>query len=232
VFDHVTFRAADIDESRRFYRLALGELSWDGDGLTEWGDFSLMPGEPTRRAHIAFAADSPGRVDAFWSALTEAGFADNGPPGPRPRYHEGYYGAFVLDPDGNNVELVHHGFETGGGMIDHVFLRVRDLAGSRRFYETALEPLNRRVWAEVDGRVGLGGRGYSLWLAEGEPSENVHIAFAAPDNATVNEFHRVALAAGYRDNGPPGERDYHEGYYGAFVLDPDGNNIEAVCHNR
>ena len=108
MFDHVTFRVADVDESRRFYGLALGELTWDGDGLTEWGDFSLKAGPPTRRAHIAFAAGSPDRVDAFWRALTEAGFSDNGPPGPRPRYHEGYYGAFVLDPDGNNIETVCH----------------------------------------------------------------------------------------------------------------------------
>ena len=67
----------------------------------------------------------------------------------------------------------------------------------------------------------------------GEPSENVHLAFPAPDAATAGEFHRRALAAGYRDNGPPGERPrYHPGYYGAYVLDPDGNNVEAVHHNR
>ena len=65
-----------------------------------------------------------------------------------------------------------------------------------------------------------------------EPTEHVHIAFPAQDNAAVDEFHRVLVAAGYRDNGAPGERRYHTGYYGAFVLDPDGNNVEAVCHNR
>ena len=65
------------------------------------------------------------------------------------------------------------------------------------------------------------------------PTENLHLAFGVPDNATVDEFHRVAVAAGYESNGPPGERPvYHAGYYGAFVLDPDGNNVEAVCHNR
>ena len=67
----------------------------------------------------------------------------------------------------------------------------------------------------------------------GEPSENVHLAFPVPDDATVGEFHLRALAAGYRDNGLPGERRrYHPGYYGAFVLDPDRNNVEAVHHNR
>ena len=76
------------------------------------------------------------------------------------------------------------------------------------------------------------GEGASFSVLRGEPTENVHVAFTAPDSETVDEFHRIALAAGYRDNGAPGERRYHPGYYGAFVLDPDGNNVEAVCHNR
>jgi catechol 2,3-dioxygenase-like lactoylglutathione lyase family enzyme len=117
-------------------------------------------------------------------------------------------------------------------MIDHVLIRVADLTTARHFHETVLAPLGRDVWAELDDRVGFGGRGASLWVAEGEPTENLHVAFAAPDNATVDEFHRVALAAGFRDNGAPGERGYHPRCYGAFVLDPDGNNVEAVCHNR
>jgi catechol 2,3-dioxygenase-like lactoylglutathione lyase family enzyme len=70
-------------------------------------------------------------------------------------------------------------------------------------------------------------------LAGEEPTEHLHLAFPATDNATVDRFHRDATAAGYRDNGPPGERAiYHEGYYGAYVLDPDGNNVEVVNHNR
>ena len=245
MFDHVTIRVPDLEEARRFYATALAPLGYDEpatDGhFDEWGDFSVSLARAdspvTRRAHIALSASSPDQVDAFWRAATGAGYRDNGPPGPRPAYHEGYDGAFVLDPAGNNIEAVHHGFETGGGMIDHVDLRVRDLAAARRFYETVLEPLGRGVWAEGDEADGdpwadLGRRGGSLWLGAGDASESVHLAFAASDNATVDEFHRVALAAGYRDNGPPGERRYHPGYYGAFVLDPDGNNIEAVCHNR
>jgi catechol 2,3-dioxygenase-like lactoylglutathione lyase family enzyme len=238
VFDHVTIRVGDLDEARRFYATALEPLGFidpatDGH-FDEWGDLSiaLAREDPvTRRAHVAIAAPSPEDVDAFWRAATAAGFRDNGAPGPRPGYHVGYYGAFLLDPAGNNIEAVHHGWEVPD-MIDHVYLRVRDLAMTRRFYETVLEPLGEGVWAEVEDRVGLGGRGRSLWLAEGDPTENLHIAFAAPDNATVDEFHRVAVQAGHPDNGPPGERGYHRGYYGAFVLDPDGNNIEAVCHNR
>ena len=75
------------------------------------------------------------------------------------------------------------------------------------------------------------GASFSL-VDDGEPTQNLHLAFETHDNATVDAFHRELTAAGYNDNGPPGERDYHPGYYGAFVLDPDGNNVEVVNHNR
>jgi catechol 2,3-dioxygenase-like lactoylglutathione lyase family enzyme len=82
-------------------------------------------------------------------------------------------------------------------------------------------------------RVRLAGDGVSLSLLPGRPSQNVHVAFSASENATVDAFHRAATGAGYRDNGPPGERPgYHPGYYGAFVCDPDGNNVEVVNHDR
>jgi catechol 2,3-dioxygenase-like lactoylglutathione lyase family enzyme len=81
--------------------------------------------------------------------------------------------------------------------------------------------------------VGISGQDRGFTLLRGEPTANVHIAFPVADDDAVREFYRVAVAAGYRDNGGPGERSiYHPGYYGAFVLDPDGNNIEAVNHNR
>jgi catechol 2,3-dioxygenase-like lactoylglutathione lyase family enzyme len=237
VFDHVTLRVGDLAESRRFYDTALAPLGLaprSGGGYDEWGDLSIgVDGLPqTRRVHVAVAAQSHDEVDAFWRAATEAGFRDNGPPGIRERYHANYYGAFVLDPDGNNIEAVNHGREPTQGMLDHVSLRVADLGAARAFYETVLAPLGFGVAAEHESSVGFGVAGSSLWIDLGEPSENVHIAFAAADNATVDEWHRVALAAGYRDNGAPGEREYHAGYYAAFVLDPDGNNVEAVCHNR
>ena len=119
-------------------------------------------------------------------------------------------------------------------MLDHVTLNVRDLAASRRFYEEALRPLGYSVVAEYEALAGLGtGEGIpDLWLAErGEPSAPVHVALSSADRATVDAFHEAAVAAGGVDNGPPGVRaHYHENYYGAFVHDPDGNNIEAVCH--
>jgi catechol 2,3-dioxygenase-like lactoylglutathione lyase family enzyme len=118
-------------------------------------------------------------------------------------------------------------------VLDHVILNVSDYDGARAFYTQALEPLGVDVVMEFGSMCGLGeaGKPY-LWIAErDEPSAPVHVALAAPDRATVDAFYEAALAAGGTDNGAPGLRtQYHESYYGAFVLDPDGNNIEAVCH--
>jgi catechol 2,3-dioxygenase-like lactoylglutathione lyase family enzyme len=117
-------------------------------------------------------------------------------------------------------------------VIDHVTIRVSDFAASKAFYSTVLAPLGYELaWEDAEKRLAEWGD-FSI-AEDGKPlTEHLHVAFAARDNAAVDEFHRVALGAGYRDNGAPGERRYHPGYYGAFVLDPDGNNVEAVCHNR
>jgi catechol 2,3-dioxygenase-like lactoylglutathione lyase family enzyme len=123
---------------------------------------------------------------------------------------------------------------SGEKFIDHLTVKVRDYEASKRFYVNALEPFAARVY-EVEGPAcGIGPEGSAdFWIAPGEPGAPVHVAFAAPDRATVDAFHAAALAAGGRDNGPPGLRpQYHEGYYGAYVLDPDGNNVEAVFHDR
>ena len=120
-------------------------------------------------------------------------------------------------------------------MIDHLWIRVADLAATKDFYATIAPVLGFTIRGERPERFQIAKEHRSsAFVADDLPlTENVHLAFAAPDDATVDEFHRVALAAGYRDNGPPGERPvYHAGYYGAFVLDPDGNNVEAVKHNR
>jgi catechol 2,3-dioxygenase-like lactoylglutathione lyase family enzyme len=113
-----------------------------------------------------------------------------------------------------------------GRAIDHVHLRVRDLDASRRFYEAALEALGIDVHA---------GDGYfsadELWVsADGPPTTGLHLAFQAEDEQAVRRFHEAAIAAGGTDNGRPGERSYHPGYFAAYVLDPDGNNVEAVFH--
>jgi catechol 2,3-dioxygenase-like lactoylglutathione lyase family enzyme len=117
-------------------------------------------------------------------------------------------------------------------VLDHVVIGATDLARSRVFYEQALAPLGHEVLLEFPGVLGIGSAGKpGFWLREGPVSEPVHVAFAAPDRATVGAFHDAAVAAGGRDNGGPGVREiYHPHYYGAFVLDPDGHNVEAVCH--
>jgi catechol 2,3-dioxygenase-like lactoylglutathione lyase family enzyme len=117
-------------------------------------------------------------------------------------------------------------------VIDHLSVAVANLAASRAFYERALAPLGIGVVMEIPGAVGFGSGGEdSFWIGEGEASGPLHVAFQAPDRAAVDVFHREALAAGGRDNGGPGLRErYHPAYYAAFVLDPDGNNAEAVSH--
>jgi catechol 2,3-dioxygenase-like lactoylglutathione lyase family enzyme len=116
--------------------------------------------------------------------------------------------------------------------IDHLTIQVRDLERSLRFYRACLEPWESREDVDEAGTVAIGPEGAEdLILREGEPTAPLHIAFAAPDRATVDAFHAAAIAAGGQDNGAPGLRpQYHAGYYAAFAIDPDGNNIEAVCH--
>jgi catechol 2,3-dioxygenase-like lactoylglutathione lyase family enzyme len=120
-------------------------------------------------------------------------------------------------------------------MIDHIGLKVRDFQRSKAFYAQALAPLRYGLVVELDERqvAGLGvGRKADLLLSQGEPPPGgLHLAFATEDREAVDGFHAAALAAGGLDNGPPGLRpDYHPNYYAAFVRDPDGNNVEAVCH--
>jgi catechol 2,3-dioxygenase-like lactoylglutathione lyase family enzyme len=242
VFDHVTIRASDRDASERFYATVLATLNVKPGLSDEWvaqfDGFSVAPARDdkpvTRRLHVGFAAPSRAHVDEFWRAGTQAGYRDDGAPGPRPEYGPDYYGGFLLDPDGNSAEAaIHDSLRSGGGCVDHLWIRVADLAASKRFYETIAGPAGLRPGTDTSERVQFRGSGGSFSLLPGEPTEDLHMAFAAPDDATVDAFHRTATAAGYRDNGPPGERAiYHPGYYGAFVLDPDDNNIEVVNHNR
>jgi catechol 2,3-dioxygenase-like lactoylglutathione lyase family enzyme len=240
MLDHVTIRVSDLDESRRFYSTVFDRTPV-GEEYFEWDDFSIAPAEEgrplTRHVHVAFAARSQEAVDDFWRRGVEAGYRSDGEPGLRPQYRPDYYGGFLLDTDGNSVEAVHRpGRTEEGPPIDHLWLGVADLEASRRFYETVAPVLGVEVGeGDMPGYVFVARSGRHLALVtDGRPAtENVHIAFPVPDDGTVAEFHRIATAAGYRDNGGPGERpQYHPGYVGAFVLDPDGNNIEAVNHNR
>jgi catechol 2,3-dioxygenase-like lactoylglutathione lyase family enzyme len=242
VFDHVGIRASDRDASELFYGLVLStigiERTHSDDELAEWDDFAISQANPdkpvTRRLHIGFAAPSREHVDEFWRVGTDAGYRDDGAPGPRPQYRDDYYGSFLLDPDGNSAEAVHTSLEREG--VDHLWIRVADVAAAQRFYEV-VAPHAGFSFNRVNGdprRAQFVGEGGSFSVVEdGEPTEHLHMAFPVPANSAVEAFHRAALDAGYRDNGGPGERpEYHQGYYGAFILDPDGNNIELVNHNR
>jgi catechol 2,3-dioxygenase-like lactoylglutathione lyase family enzyme len=243
MFDHVSIRVSDLQASRRFYELAMktlgfGEPATDGEHF-EWYDFSLAEARPdrpvTNHLHAAFVATSRQAVDEWWRRMTDAGYRDDGEPGPRPQYSPDYYGAFVLDPDGNTVEAVHHGGTAEGeNHVDHLWIRVANLEESSRFYELVgpfggFRAAGARPWGE---QFRGESRSFALVDDDRPTTENLHLAFPAADNATVDAFHHALVEQGYRDNGGPGERDYHPGYYGAFVLDPDGNNVEVVCHNR
>jgi catechol 2,3-dioxygenase-like lactoylglutathione lyase family enzyme len=118
-------------------------------------------------------------------------------------------------------------------MIDHISLRVQDLAKALDFYKAALAPLGYQVLMEFPGVVGLGaGEKADLWIMEtDEPTNPTHIAIGG-ERTHVHAFHEAAQAAGGTDNGPPGLRpDYHPNYYAGFILDPEGNNIEVVSHD-
>jgi catechol 2,3-dioxygenase-like lactoylglutathione lyase family enzyme len=118
-------------------------------------------------------------------------------------------------------------------MIDHFTLKVRDVAVSKPFYAKALAPLGYVIAMEFEGGCGMGPKGKpDLWLHQDPDNVRpMHFAFHAEDRKLVDAFHAAALAAGAKDNGPPGLRlDYHPNYYAAFVHDPDGHNVEAVCH--
>jgi catechol 2,3-dioxygenase-like lactoylglutathione lyase family enzyme len=114
-----------------------------------------------------------------------------------------------------------------GRLLDHVHLRVRDLETSRRFYLAVLEALGRGLTRESKNAFSAD----ELYVSDdGEPTTGFHLAFQAADRDAVERFHAAALAAGGTDNGRPGEREYHPGYYAAYAFDPDGNNVEAVFH--
>jgi catechol 2,3-dioxygenase-like lactoylglutathione lyase family enzyme len=122
----------------------------------------------------------------------------------------------------------------GGLMLDHIQIDVRDLERSIAFYKVVLAPLGYELVFEVDGSAGFGvdgGIDFCLQSAK-RAVQGVHVAFRSEDRAKVRAFHEAALKAGGKDNGPPGIREhYHPNYYGAFVIDINGHNIEAVCHN-
>ncbi len=118
-------------------------------------------------------------------------------------------------------------------MIDHIGIQVTDLDRSVAFYTQALAPLGYTLVKRWEQFAGFGVAGKAeFWIGTGKPTNKIHVAFRARGRADVRAFHGAAIAAGGTDNGGPGLREvYHPNYYGAFVLDPDGHNVEAVCHD-
>jgi catechol 2,3-dioxygenase-like lactoylglutathione lyase family enzyme len=227
VFDHVTIRVAEPEESARFYDTVLATLgirrTQSGEDGAGWDDFSIAPATddrpPTRGLHIGFVAPTRAHVDEFWRAGTGAGYRDDGRPGPRRAYGPDYYGGFLLDPDGNSAEAVHHDSLRAGGGVDHLWIRVADLDASRRFYElvapfAGLRPQSRPGRAQFAGASGS----FSV-LVDDHATRGAQLAFPAPDREAVDGFRRAALAAGFRADGEA-------------VLDPDGNGVELVHRDR
>jgi len=242
MFDHIAVSVSDLERSERFYRTVLGALELEPASNHQWvwwDEFIIGATDAehpvTRHLHVGFVASSREQVDRFHAAGVAAGHTSDGEPGPRPQYGETYYGAFLLDPDGNSVEAVHHDDVRRGGVVDHLWIGVRDLERSFAFYSLIAPHTGLREGSSGDARRQLRGpwATFSLVADGREPTSGLHIAFQVPDRRTVADFHAAAVAAGYTDNGVPGVRpQYSPGYYGAFVLDPDGLNIEAVVHER
>ena len=167
VFDHVGIAVSDLAASERFYRTVLSVLGVEPSHadaeLVEWEDWDIGPADRehllTRGLHVGFRAPSRAAVDAFWQAGIDAGYRDDGAPGPRTEYGPDYYGGFLLDPDGNSAEAVHgeRARPVPDGSIDHLWIRVADLAASKRFYTTIAPHAGirrgRRAWPRaVHGR--------------------------------------------------------------------------------
>jgi catechol 2,3-dioxygenase-like lactoylglutathione lyase family enzyme len=241
MFDHVTLRVPDLAVANGAFTAVLDELgirqTTSPGSFAVWGNFALTQTDGdhpiAQRVHIAFIAPTPAHVDRFGEAGIAAGFADDGPAGPRPDYADDYYAAFLKDRAGNSFEAVHRDGVRPAGNIDHVKLRVSDVEASTQFYSTIGPAAGLTIRRQAADRTvfSVGASDGVLSVAAGEPTKNLHVAFSGQDD-DVRRFHTDATAAGYRSNGEPGERPrYHEGYYAAYVLDPDGNNIEVVDHH-
>jgi catechol 2,3-dioxygenase-like lactoylglutathione lyase family enzyme len=238
VFERVRLRAQDLDASVRFYRLVLGAIGL-APGAQEasgarWQELELAAaGEDeaaTRGLHLGFVAGSREQVDGFWAAGTAAGHPDDGAPGERP-YRRDYYGAFLLDPDGNSAEAVCHGDTRRGGCLDHLWIGVAELEAAERFYQAISRHTGLREGRRWEQGVQFRGAWATFSLvADGRPpSRGVEIAFPAPDREAVEGFHAAALGAGARSLREPAPLPGSGGkQWSACVLDPAGTRLKSL----
>jgi catechol 2,3-dioxygenase-like lactoylglutathione lyase family enzyme len=241
MFDHITLRVDDLASATSAFTAVLDELeikqTTSTPSFSVWGNFALTQTDAehpiARRVHVAFIAPTPAHVERFGQAGIDAGFADEGPAG-FISYEHNHYATSLKDGAGNRFEAVYRDGPRPKGNIDHIAIRVRNLAASTAFYSTVGAAVSLTIrWQTADRTMfRLGASDGSLLVIAGEPTQNIHVAFSGDDD-DVRRFHTEGAAAGYRSNGEPGERPrYHAGYYATFVLDPDGNNIEVVNHHR
>jgi catechol 2,3-dioxygenase-like lactoylglutathione lyase family enzyme len=235
MFDHVTLRVADLAAATHAFSAVLAELDIEQTTstptLSVWGNFALTQSDNdhpiARRVHVAFIAPSPAHAEDFNAAGVDAGFVDGRTAGDED------FAASLKDGVGNSFAAIHRDGERPSGSIDRVAIRVSDVEASTAFYATigAAAGLTLRHQTAERAVFSVGASDGSLLVIAGEPTRDIHVAFSG-DNDAVRRFHSDATAAGYRSNGEPGERPrYHDGYYAAYVLDPDGNNIEVVNHD-
>jgi catechol 2,3-dioxygenase-like lactoylglutathione lyase family enzyme len=189
MFKRVTLRATDVAASARFYDTVLATLGVVRTGDEPvWADFALEPGDPpTRRLHIGFAAPTRAHADAFWEAGRAAGAPDDGAPGPRTVYGPDYYGAFLLDPDGNSAEAVHHDTVELPG-IDHLWIRVTDVATARDRFLAVGREAGFGVRDDTPDRVQFArpqGAGSFSFVTGDAPTERFRMAFPSGVEAEI-----------------------------------------------
>jgi len=201
VFERVTVHASDLEASERFYATVLPTLGF----AESWMEFEVAAANDERSVthglHIGFVSPSRELVQRFWQTGVDAGYPDDGAPGPRPEYGPEYYGGFLLDPDGNSAEAVHNDSLRQGGAIDHLWIRVTDVRAARAFYEQLGPHAGFHLQTDMPERAQFlddDGSG-SFSVVAGEPTRNVSMAF----------------------------REARPGYAGGR-LDPDGNRVELV----
>jgi catechol 2,3-dioxygenase-like lactoylglutathione lyase family enzyme len=224
MFDHVSIRAGDAAASERFYATVLEGLpagEWRTDLRIEQaaGDGAATGDGVTRHLHIAFVTTSREQVDGFWRAGVAAGYESAGDPGPRTTYSATYYGGFLLDPDGNSAEAVHHGREREpGSTIDHLWIGVTDLSAALAFWETVAPPLELKVYGHRPERFHVGARDRSFALvADGRPAtSNLELGVQVSSGDAARMMREAAVGGGWRADGDG-------------VFDADGNRVVPVA---